>query len=74
MDVGSVTQSVEVTGAIPVLQAENASVGQVIATTAIERLSTQRKKEYDQVGGGRPGVTGSELGVDRHHRVPDQAG
>ncbi len=73
MDVGSVTQSVEVTGAIPVLQAENASVGQVIATTAVRATSPERKKS-DPVGGDRARRYRSELCADRHHRFGYTAG
>src|ERR1700760_3452342 len=57
MDVGSVTQSVEVTGAIPVLQSENASVGQVIATTAVEQLPLNGRN-LTQLAVIAPGVTG----------------
>ena len=38
MEVGNVEQTVEVTGAIPLLQTENASVGQVIEQTAVNAL------------------------------------
>src|ERR1700760_2538485 len=57
MDVGSVTQSVEVTGALPVLQSENASVGQVIATTAVQQLPLNGRN-LTQLAVIAPGVTG----------------
>src|SRR5450631_179715 len=57
MDVGSVTQSVEVTGAVPVLQSENASVGQVIATTAVQQLPLNGRN-LTQLAIIAPGVTG----------------
>jgi hypothetical protein len=57
LTVGSVTQSVEVTGAIPVLQAENASVGQVIAPTAIQQLPLNGRN-MTQLAIIAPGVTG----------------
>src|SRR3984957_9261003 len=57
LTIGSVTQSVEVTGAIPVLQAENASVGQVIAPTAIQQLPLNGRN-LTQLAIIAPGVTG----------------
>ena len=57
LDVGSVSQSVEVTGAIPVLQNENASVGQVIAPTAIQQLPLNGRN-LTQLAVIAPGVTG----------------
>jgi hypothetical protein len=38
MEVGAVTQTIEVSGAAPPLQTENASVGQVINSTAVSSL------------------------------------
>jgi len=38
LEVGSVEQSVEVTGAVPLLQTESASVGQVIESAAVNAL------------------------------------
>jgi hypothetical protein len=38
MEVGDVTQSVEVTGAAPLLQTENASLSQVVAARSVEEL------------------------------------
>ena len=57
MEVGSVTQSVEVTGAVPVLQSENAAVGQVIATTAVQQLPLNGRN-MTQLAMITPGVTG----------------
>src|ERR1700723_1022475 len=57
LDVGSVSQSVEVTGAIPVLQSENASVGEVIAPTAIQQLPLNGRN-MTQLAIITPGVTG----------------
>ena len=57
MEVGSVTQSVEVTGTLPVLQSENAAVGQVIATTAVQQLPLNGRN-MTQPAIITPGVTG----------------
>src|ERR1043166_4982202 len=38
MDVGNVEQTVEVTGTVPLLQTENASVGQAIGRVAVDAL------------------------------------
>ena len=57
MEVGSVTQSVEVTGAIPVLQSETASVGQVISPTAVQQLPLNGRN-LTELAVIAPGVTG----------------
>ena len=57
MDVGSVTQSVEVTGAVPVLQSETASVGQVITPTAVQQLPLNGRN-LTELAVIAPGVTG----------------
>jgi hypothetical protein len=57
MEVGSVSQSVEITGAIPVLQSENAAVGEVIAPTAIEQLPLNGRN-MTQLANFAPGVIG----------------
>ncbi|HEV2274717.1 MAG TPA: carboxypeptidase-like regulatory domain-containing protein [Acidobacteriaceae bacterium] len=57
MDVGSVTQSVEVTGAVPILQNETASVGQVITPTAVQQLPLNGRN-MTQLAVIAPGVTG----------------
>ena len=57
MTVGMVTQSVEVTTAVPLLQSENASVGQVITTQAISELPLNGRN-LAQLAIIAPGVTG----------------
>ena len=57
MQVGAVTQEVEVTGAIPVLQSESASVGQVIAPTAVQQLPLNGRN-LTELAVIAPGVTG----------------
>jgi hypothetical protein len=57
MSVGSVEQTVEVTTSVPLLQNENASVGQVITTTAIDQLPLNGRN-MSQLAIIAPGVTG----------------
>jgi hypothetical protein len=57
MSVGSVEQSVEVTTSVPLLQNENASVGQVITTQAIDQLPLNGRN-MSQLAIIAPGVTG----------------
>lgn len=57
MEVGEVNQSVEVTGAAPLLQTENASVGQVIAKEAVQSLPLNGRN-FVQLAILAPGVTG----------------
>ncbi len=57
MTVGAVTQEVDVTGAIPVLQSQSASVGQVIAPTAVQQLPLNGRN-LTQLAVIAPGVTG----------------
>ncbi|HEY4049814.1 MAG TPA: TonB-dependent receptor [Acidobacteriaceae bacterium] len=57
LEVGAVTQSVEVTSTVPVLQSENASVGQVIAPTAVQQLPLNGRN-MTQLAIITPGVTG----------------
>ena len=57
LNVGTVTQTVEVTTAVPVLQNENASVGQVITTQAIDQLPLNGRN-MSQLAIIAPGVTG----------------
>lgn len=57
MTVGAVTQVVEVTGAAPILQTENASVGQVIGARAINQLPLNGRN-IAQLAVLAPGVTG----------------
>ncbi len=57
MDVGDVSQTVEVTGAAPLLQTENASVGQVISKEAVQSLPLNGRN-FVQLAILSPGVTG----------------
>ncbi|HZO55937.1 MAG TPA: carboxypeptidase regulatory-like domain-containing protein [Bryobacteraceae bacterium] len=57
MEVGSVEQAVEVTGAIPLLQTENASVGQVISKEAVNSLPLNGRN-FVQLAILAPGVSG----------------
>jgi hypothetical protein len=57
MEVGDVSQSVEVVGAAPLLQTENASVGQVISKEAVQSLPLNGRN-FVQLAILAPGVTG----------------
>src|SRR5262245_47445013 len=57
MELGSVEQTVEVTGAIPLLQTESASVGQVIESTAVNSLPLNGRN-FVQLAILAPGVSG----------------
>jgi hypothetical protein len=57
LEVGEVTQSVEVTGAAPLLQTENAAVGQVISKEAVQSLPLNGRN-FVQLAILSPGVTG----------------
>lgn len=57
MDLGSVEQTVEVTGTIPLLQTENASVGQVIGREAVDALPLNGRN-FVQLAILAPGVSG----------------
>ena len=57
LSVGSVEQSIEVTTAVPLLQSENASVGQVITTQSIDELPLNGRN-MSQLAIIAPGVTG----------------
>jgi hypothetical protein len=57
LSVGSVEQSVEVTTTVPLLQNENAAVGQVITTQAIDQLPLNGRN-MSQLAIIAPGVTG----------------
>jgi hypothetical protein len=57
MEVGEVSQAVEVTGATPLLQTENASVGQVISREAVQSLPLNGRN-FVQLAIIAPGVTG----------------
>ena len=57
LNVGTVSESVQVTSALPLLQSENASVGQVISTQAINELPLNGRN-MAQLAIIAPGVTG----------------
>jgi hypothetical protein len=57
MEVGAVEQTIEVTGALPLLQTENASVGQVISKEAVQSLPLNGRN-FVQLAIIAPGVTG----------------
>ncbi|MEP6538559.1 MAG: TonB-dependent receptor [Bryobacteraceae bacterium] len=57
LEVGSVDQSIEVTGALPLLQTENASVGQVIPEAAVNSLPLNGRN-FVQLAILAPGVSG----------------
>ena len=57
LHVGGVTQTIEVTGALPVLQTENATVGQVIGAQPISQLPLNGRN-FAQLAILAPGVTG----------------
>ena len=57
LPIGAVNQTVEVTGAVPVLQTENASVGQVIGAQAVSQLPLNGRN-IAQLAILAPGVTG----------------
>jgi hypothetical protein len=57
LDVGNVEQAIEVTAAIPLLQTENASVGQVISSEAVNALPLNGRN-FVQLAILAPGVTG----------------
>ncbi len=57
LPIGAVSQTVEVTGAVPVLQTENASVGQVIGAQAVSQLPLNGRN-IAQLAILAPGVTG----------------
>ncbi len=57
LSLGSVSQTVEVSGAVPILQTENASVGQVIGSQAVSQLPLNGRN-IAQLGILAPGVTG----------------
>lgn len=57
LEVGGVEQSIEVTGAVPLLQTENASVGQVIPQAAVNSLPLNGRN-FVQLAILAPGVSG----------------
>src|SRR5882762_2709152 len=74
MEVGSVEQTVEVTGAVPLLQTENASVGQVISKEAVNALPLNGRN-FVQLAILAPGVSGldySQPGTINTGKRPDE--
>lgn len=57
LEIGNVEQTIEVTGAIPLLQTENAAVGQVIAAEAVNSLPLNGRN-FVQLAVLAPGVSG----------------
>ena len=57
LPIGAVSQTVEVTGAVPVLQTENAAIGQVIGAQAVSQLPLNGRN-LAQLAILAPGVTG----------------
>src|SRR5260370_9393237 len=57
MELGTVEQTVEVTGTVPLLQTENASVGQVIEKEGVNRMRLNGRN-FVQLGILAPGVSG----------------
>src|SRR5689334_2182313 len=74
MELGNVEQTVEVTGAIPLLQTENASVGQVIERTAVNALPLNGRN-FVQLAILAPGVSGldyAQAGTINTGKRPDE--
>jgi hypothetical protein len=74
MDVGSIDQTVEVAGATPLLQTENASVGQVIAQEAVNALPLNGRN-FVQLAILAPGVSGldyAQPGTINTGKRPDE--
>jgi hypothetical protein len=74
MEVGTVEQTVEVTGTLPLLQTENASVGQVIEQGAVNALPLNGRN-FVQLAILAPGVSGldyAQSGTINTGRRPDE--
>jgi hypothetical protein len=74
MEVGSVEQTVEVTGTVPLLQTENASVGQVIEKEAVNALPLNGRN-FVQLAILAPGVSGldyAQAGTINTGKRPDE--
>ena len=74
MDVGGVEQTVEVVGTIPLLQTENASVGQVISQQAVNALPLNGRN-FVQLAILAPGVSGldyAQPGTINTGKRPDE--
>ena len=74
MELGNVQETVEVTGAIPLLQTENASVGQVIERAAVNELPLNGRN-FVQLAILAPGVSGldyAQPGTINTGKRPDE--
>jgi hypothetical protein len=74
MEIGAVEQAVEVTGTIPLLQTENASVGQVIGSEAVSALPLNGRN-FVQLAILAPGVSGldyAQPGTINTGKRPDE--
>lgn len=74
MDVGGVEQTIEVVGTIPLLQTENASVGQVISQQAVNTLPLNGRN-FVQLAILAPGVSGldyAQPGTINTGKRPDE--
>jgi len=74
MEVGKVEQTLEVTGAVPLLQTESASVGQVIEQTAVNALPLNGRN-FVQLAILAPGVSGldyAQVGTINTGKRPDE--
>jgi hypothetical protein len=74
MEVGNVEQTVEVAGTIPLLQTENASVGQVISKEAVNALPLNGRN-FVQLAILAPGVSGldyAQSGTINTGKRPDE--
>jgi hypothetical protein len=74
LEVGTIEQSIEVTGAVPLLQTENASVGQVISQEAVNSLPLNGRN-FVQLAILAPGVSGldyAQSGTINTGKRPDE--
>src|SRR4029434_4442878 len=74
IEVGNVEQTIEVTGSVPLLQTENASVGQVISREAVNSLPLNGRN-FVQLAILAPGVSGldyAQPGTINTGKRPDE--
>jgi len=74
LDIGAVEQTVEVTGAIPLLHTEDATIGQVVGSTLIEALP-QNGRNFAALAMSAPGVAALDFvqpGTINSGRRPDE--